>query len=119
MGASGNFEALANLALHLLCFCDTKDTRSRPPGSLPPRIGSALVCGFYTTLIFTLLCNRASFGDSSGIECCSEAIDSREVKRPIFRRSAKKSAHEKAWGLESRAMPGFFMALGGPKHATS
>ena len=59
-------------------------------------------CGFYATLIFTLLCNRASFGDGPRLECCSDAIGLKGQKKTDRRRALLKKASREAWGLKGR-----------------
>src|SRR6202020_1848504 len=55
-------------------------------------------CSFYATLIFTVLCNRASFGDGARLECCSDAIGLKGHKKTDRRRALVKKALREAWG---------------------
>ncbi len=65
-------------------------------------------CCYCATLIFTLLCNRASFGDGAQLECCSNAIGRRETKKTDHRRALLNKASREAWGLKSRAIARLF-----------
>lgn len=70
------------------------------------------VCSIRATLIFTLLCNFAGVCAGSGLECCSQAKNSREVKeRPIIDQGAKIRASIQGMGtLKPGTSPGFFIA---------